>query len=325
MLAIGSLVALQAFSGTAGAADTRMMYVGYDPDALNKNVPAAELEGNGFLSFTQVTAGGLSASSVYVRNIDNQTLTHVVITIAKAQGGVTISQLIGGDSAKCPLSADGLTYVCDFGNMKASATKSFTALLQTTASGIQRINARVTFNESNNPNGGNPQIEDVIGDLDVIDGACELGATYLLAGVTTEVNEGCLFAGSHNQSTKISLAASANSPVFVKETSLGLCPTGVTTCFGQESVADVAVDGNYVVTWTIQWTVPSNFNVNQFVIYHFADGATVGTEPDLTLTYKKNLCKLPTSSKCIVSAIVEGTTLTAIVKTDGNGSMRGSG
>jgi hypothetical protein len=324
VLAIGSLVALQAFAGTAGAAETRMIYVGYDADALNKNVPAADLEGNGHLAFTQVTAGGLTASSVYVRNTDNQTLTHVVISILKSQNGVTIS-LLNSDASKCPSSTDGLNWVCDFGNLKADATKSFTLLLQTGGAGTVGIVVRTTFNESNNPNGGNPQIEDVTGDLNVLDGACELGATYLLSGVTTDVDEGCLFASSHNQSTKISLAASANSAVFVKETSLGLCPTGVTTCFGQESVADVAVDGKYVVTWTIKWTVRSNFNVNQLVIYHFADGATVETQPDQTLTYKKNICKLPASSNCIVSAIVEGTILTAIVKTDGNGSMRGSG
>jgi hypothetical protein len=324
-----SLVALQALAGAAGAATTRHIYIGYDANALDKSVASADLVGDHNFSFTDVTAGGAASSSLYIRNVDNQTLTHVVVTIPQAQGTASVAEVFNGDSGKCSLTAATetvpATWSCDFGNLKAGATKWFSMLFQTTTAATNTITgAKVTFNESNNPNGGNVQIEAITGALTVAPATCNLAQTYLRSGRTTSVTDAtdCALSDSNPQSTSVSLAASSNSPIIVQETSVGLCAAGA-TCFGQESVADVAVNGDYVVTWTIQWKVASNFNLNQLVIYHFADGATASTAPDQTLTYKKNICKTPNSSDCIVSAGVVGTTLTAIIRTTGNGSMRG--
>jgi hypothetical protein len=319
---MGSLVALQAFAGSAGAATTRFIYVGYDANALDKSVSSDALVGDRTLAFTTVTAGNATASSVYVRNTDNQTLTHVVITILRSQGDVTVSELFGGDSAKCPVSTDGLSFGCDFGNLKPGGTKSFTMLLQTTSSGLAKpIGAVVTFNESTNPNGGNPQIKDVNGTLDVADGLCNLAQTYLRGGRLTDVDSGvgCTIDSTNPHSTQVSLAASTNSTIVVRDEDSTLCD-GNLGCFGQASVADVAVDGTFTVTWTLKWLVASNFNVNQFGVLHFADGTT--TNP-LTLTLKKNTCKSDSATDCIVSAQVDGTLLTAVIRTKGNGVMRG--
>ena len=329
-VAITSLLLSQAFVGTATAATTRFIYVGYDANALDKTVASGDLVGDHNFWFTDVTAGGASSSSLYIRNVDNQSLTHVVVTVPQAQGTSSVAEVFNGDSGKCTLAAATETvpaaWTCDFGNLKAGATKWFSMLFQTTTAVTNTITgAKITFNESNNPNGGNFQIEDITGALNVAPATCNLAQTYLRSGRLTSVTDAtdCDLSADNPQSTSVSLAASSNSPIIVQETAIGLCAPGVTTCFGQESVADVAVDGTYVVTWTIKWKVASNFNLNQFVIYHFADGATLGSIPDLTLTYKKNICKTPQSSDCIESASVVGTTLTATVRTTGNGSMRG--
>jgi len=71
-LAIGSLVALQVFSGSAGAADTRHLFVGSDPTANELT--------NGQLTLSAVTVSGVSIAPVHVENVDNQTLNHVVVT-----------------------------------------------------------------------------------------------------------------------------------------------------------------------------------------------------------------------------------------------------
>ena len=317
-MTIASLVVLQALAGTAGAADTRHLYIGPDARALDKSVPAADLVGNGSLAFTPVTAGGASASAVYLRNIDNQTLTHVVIVIARTQGSVSISSdVFGADAGKCTSTEAAIT--CDFGNLKAAAARTFTLLLDSPTAGSQPITARVTFNESNNPNGGNIQIESADGTLLTVDGGCNLAQTYLRSGRLSLVATQCSVSTTNPQTTAISLSLPTNAAVKVAEQDSALCAADV-TCFGQASIGDVSADGTYAVTWTISWQVPSNFNINQFGILHFEDGATA---PDLRLTYKKNLCKTATATGCIEDLDLVGTTLTAIIRTAGNGSMRG--
>jgi hypothetical protein len=129
----------------------------------------------------------------------------------------------------------------------------------------------------------------------------------------------CSLSVTNPQTTSVEIPGSVVSAVTVGESSTVLCASGL-DCFGQASVADVAVNGTYPVLWTIQWQVVSNFNIQKFGILHFPDGATV---PDLTLTAKKNMCKNATQLGCIESVSLVGTTLTAVVRTAGNGVMRG--
>lgn len=317
-LTIVSLVALQVLAGTVGAADTRHLYVGPDARALDKSVPSDELVGNGTLAFTSVTAGGSSASAVYVRNMDNQTLTHVVIVIARTQGSVSISSdVFGADAGKCTSTDTAIS--CDFGNLKAGASRTFTLLLTTSTAGDQAITARITFNESNNPNGGNEQILSADGTLAIADGGCNLAQTFLRSGHLSPVATACSISSTNPQSTNITLSLPSDSTVTVAEEDSSACSAGL-ECFGQASIGDVEVDGTYTVTWTISWQVPSTFNVNKFGILHFQDGATT---PDLTLTAKKDTCKTATATGCIASVSLVGTTLTAVIRTKGNGKMRG--
>ena len=309
---IVSLVAFQMFAGAAGAADTRLIYVGSGPvsDATN-----------GHLVLSPVTAGGVSAANVIVKNTDNQTLTHVVLTFDAPVGGLTINAAAtyGADAASC---APGATkpLVCDFGNLGKNQTRTFTVLFNAGSTGAATVSASIAFNESRPNPGGNTHIDPVTGGVTVGATTCDFVATFLPPGQTSKVvGTGCSLDSTNPQSTSVNVPSSVVSAITVGEQDSTLC-NGALACFGQASIADVAVDGNYTVTWTIQWQVASNFNVNKFGILHFGDGAT---SPDLTLTYKKDLCKNASSVGCIESVNLVGTTLTAIIRTAGNGSMRG--
>src|SRR4029078_13457909 len=129
-----------------------------------------------------VSGGGQSASNVYVKNVDNQTLTHVVITFARSQGGTTISQVSGPAWSSClPLGAT--TVTCDFGNLTAGATRDFTLVVDTTVAESFSYSGTVIFKEYTNPNGGNPQISTISGPLAVSATTCDALATFLPPGI----------------------------------------------------------------------------------------------------------------------------------------------
>ena len=328
-VAITSLLVSQAFVGTATAAETRFIYVGPDSRALDKVQPVGGLDGPGTLAFTPVTAGGLTASAVYVRNVDNQTLTHVVITIDQTQfqgdppGDVSISDtVLGNNAASCPATNGNI--VCDFGNLKAGASRAFTLLLSTPTSGPHGIAAVVTFNESGNPNGGNPQIRDVTGTVDVGEATCDDVQTFLPPGHTDPVGTTCPLSSDNPQITSVLVLGTIVSAIHVadvKDASNDFCAFAL-GCFGELSVADIAIDTDATVTWTITWQVPSNFNASKLGILHFPEGSTT---PDLNITVKKNTCKTATATGCFVpgSVTLIGTTLTAVIRTAGNGAMKG--
>jgi hypothetical protein len=309
-LGISSLVVLQALAGAAGAADTRVIYIGSGP------VGAAT---NGVLTLTPVTSGGVTATDVIVKNIDNQTLTHVVVTFAAPTGGLTLSGVIGTNAGSCA-PTDSSPLVCDFGNLAKNATRTFTVLFSASSTAASTVTAHISFNESTNPNGSNTHIEPATGSITPTDGGCDLVATFLPPGqAAKDVGTTCDLSSSNPQTTSVRIPGSIVSAIRVAEETSSLCTPGL-VCFGQASIADLSVDGTYTVVWTIEWQVPTNFNKQKFGILHFADGATTA---DLTLTYKKNLCKTDTQTGCIESLTLDGTTLTAIVRTKGNGSMRG--
>jgi hypothetical protein len=299
-------------AGSALAADTRFLFLGSDS--------TYNVDNNGILTFSDVTLGGQSAAPVFVKNIDNQTLTHVVITILKTQvSGATVTEIFGPDSGKCTPSDTAFT--CDYGNLKAGAKRQFSILATGSTVATLLVKAQVVFNESNNPNGGNEQIDEASGNLVISTASCDLVKTFFRAGSSSNLGtiNGCALTPGNPQSTRIDTDVTSDSPVLVGEETGNLC-SGALACFGQISRADVAINGTYTVIWTIDWQVPSNFNVQKFGILHFPDGSS---SPDLNITAKKNICKTTTSVGCIVSVTLTGTTLEAIVRTKGNGSMRG--
>jgi hypothetical protein len=305
-----SLVALQLFSGTATAGETRNLQVTWSAQ-------------------TQVTAGGQTADTITIKNADNQNLSHVIlgIGVAPASGalpaGVAIVAVIGTDNSFCTWSAASVS--CDFASIAAKKQRTLQVIFSASTAGLQTIPAAVSVNESGNPNGSNTQVFPANLGLTVGAATCDLLATYFSPGQLQKVlNTGgatdCSLSTGNPQSTKVSVPASVVSAIVVQENDSAVCQTGY-TCFGQLSVGDLAVDGTYPVTWTIQWQVPSNFNLNQFGVIHFKDSGAF----DFAIQNKtKNYCKSDTATGCFVGAPTkDGTTLTAVIRTAGNGGIKG--
>jgi hypothetical protein len=310
VVAVTPLVVLQLLAGGAGAADTREIYLG--------SGPVGDPETNGTLTLTPVTVGGVTSTNVIVKNIDNQTLTHVVVTVAAPTGGLTMTGVFGADAGDC--STDFPPLVCDFGNLAKNQSRTFTVLFSASSATASTVTATVQFNESTTPNGSNTHVEPATGSVTPTDGGCDLTSTFLPPGQLAKVvGTSCDLSATNPQTTSVVVPASVVSAIRVAEEASNACKSGL-VCFGQASVADVAVDGTYTVVWTIQWQVASNFIKNKFGILHFPDGSDTS---DLTLTYKKDLCKTAGQVGCIESLTLSGTTLTAVVRTSGNGKMRG--
>src|SRR3954452_7056186 len=154
--AAASLIAIQLFAGVSQAANTRFIYFGSDPNGVADN---------GSLTFTRVTAGGATLVPVVVKNIDNQTLTHVVTTFPDLAGtGLSYAQFFGTNVGACatPVTPATTSFSCDFGNLAQGQVRSFSIVLgasTATTTAPTAFTARIVFNESNNPNGGNQQID----------------------------------------------------------------------------------------------------------------------------------------------------------------------
>jgi hypothetical protein len=303
------LLATQVFVGTAAAADTRLIYVGSGPVGTAPGV----------LTLSPVTVGGTTATNVIVKNIDNQTLSHVVLTFAAPAAGLSLSGWFGTNASSCGPTATS-PLVCDFGNLAKGQTRTLTVLYSASSAGAASISASITFNETR-PNGGsNTHIEPIGGDVTITDGGCDAVATFLPPGQADKVvGTGCALSSSNPQITSVSVPSSVVSAILVADEAPRPCPEGITTCFGQDSVADIAIDTTATVTWTIKWLVPANFNLQKFGVIHYKDDGSI----DFAITYKKNLCANANSVGCFVSATLDGTTLTAVIRSAGNGAMKG--
>jgi hypothetical protein len=315
-LATGALTLslLVASATSVMAANTRHLYVGSGPVGDPTN---------GVLTLTPVSLGGVTATNVIVQNVDNQTLTHVVLTLDAHVSGsaLTLSGVFGPNSDLCQRATASDPLVCSFGNLAKNQSRTFTVFYDAASAGTGTVNATVSFNETRPNPGGNTHIDSIGGTAAFVSG-CDDAATFFAPGKPHSLGTDttCALDGTNNpQNTKVEVPDSVLSAVTVGEKDSTLCLPSL-PCFGQASIADVAVDGNYTVRWTINWVVASNFNVQKFGILHFADGATT---PNLNLTLKKDTCKNATQVGCIVSVTLVGTKLTAIVRTAGNGVMRG--
>lgn len=308
LMLIGTM--LLSATGSALAADTRFLYVGPDP--------AFSTGTNDTLTFTPVTVGGDALSTIYVHNIDNQTLTHVVITIVKSQNGATVSgSVLGPDAAKCDGTIDPIT--CDFGNLKAGATRQFSIVVNAGAAS-SLISAHIVFNESTNPNGGNTQIDNAFSTLTAGAASCNTLATFLPPGVASKLvpNDGTACVNDGQRSGLIVPAAANGNIVQLDDSqSAAGCPTGF-ACIGN------TVDGNVnngapvspYLKWTIFYSNATLGSVNPNKVAFIHDGTIIAAG-------NKGLCKNATSTNCQEPFVVDPTGVTFTVRTPTNGLIKG--
>lgn len=304
LMLIGTM--LLSATGSALAADTRKIYLGADP-AFSANP--------GVLTFTAVTTGGASLSTIYVKNIDNQSLTHVVITIQRSQGANSVEgQVLGPDAAKCAVGATAIT--CDFGNLKAKASRQFSIIVDAQTS--TDVSAQIVFNESNNLNGGNQQIDQAHAVISVGPATCNSLATFLAPGIARNLLPDTGSCATDAQRSAIDVPASDNGNVASVDDSNTATGCGALTCFGN------SVDGNVnngapispYLTWRIFYSnsVLGNINPGKVAFLH---GTTT------ILAGNKGLCKNATAVNCQEPYVVSASGVTFIIRTPTNGIIRG--
>jgi len=315
LMLIGATLLSSAGSAMAATGSTRLVYVGSDPGFSL---------GNGTITFTPVSAGQQTASAVYVKNIDNQTLNHVVLTFPRDQGnGVTIDGTVfGTDAASCPTSVSNIT--CDFGQMRAKATHSFTLVLtasSATSPTTPNIHGTIVYNESTNPNGGNPQINDITGTLNVAAASCNSLAAFLPPGQAKSFlpSDGTT-CGSDGQRSGLGVPSNGNGNVIAIDDSVLANPNdcGSFTCFGyvvSASVNNGAPNSPYLL-WQIFYSndILGNINPKQVGFLH-------GTTP--IAAGNKGLCKNASSLDCQEPYVVSATGVTFYIRTLTNLVMKG--
>ena len=318
LMLIGTM--LLTATGSALGADTRKIYIGPDPNALVKSVANADLVGNGTLTFTAVSAGSDALSNIYIRNIDNQSLTHVVVTIPKVQGSATVSdQVLGQNAGNCDTSG-ATAIVCDFGNLKAGASKAFSLIIHAGAAGTAPITAGIVFNESNNPNGGNQQIESADGTLTAGAATCNTLATFLPPGIAKTLlpTDGTACVTDGQRSGLIVPAAANGNVVSLDDSTVATSCAAGFACIGNQ--VDASVNGGAQIspylTWSIFYSnaVLGNVNPGKIAFLHAGTIIAAGN---------KGLCKNATSTNCQEPYVVSADGVTFFVRTPTNLVIKG--
>jgi hypothetical protein len=282
LLLVGTM--LLTVTGTALGADTRQLYVGPDPNFT---------AGLGTLTFTGVSAGGSSLSTVYVKNVDNQSLTHVVLTFARIQGSVSIeSTVLGANASSC--SATDTLITCDFGTLKARASRTFSLILDASSNGVAAIHGTVVFNESTNPNGGNTQINAVDGNLSVAAGTCDTLATFIPPGIAKTLDPttdtGCT---TDSQHSSLVVPANPNGSLVTLDdtTDATSCAAGY-SCFGKAVAASVnnGATVSPFLTWKITYSAAllGTINPGKVSFQHDATVIPWGKKGECGATFTKD-------------------------------------
>jgi hypothetical protein len=301
--------------GAKPTTGTRMLYVG--PDSEFKLSP-------GVMTFTPVSVGGQTVSTVYVKNVDNQTLTHVTITFNNVQGGASIDSVYGPSKDFCPKGTS--TVVCDFGNITAGGTHQFTLVINATAAQTATFSGQIIFNEATNPNGGNPQISTDGGTLSIATASCDAASTFVLPNIGQTVAPTATSCSADKQRSKLFVPANANGSVVSIndgiEAAVGSC--GAYVCFGNE--VNATVNGGTTVTpyltWFITYSAETLGNINPKQVGFKHEGTVAPILPG-----KKGTCGAPEdfTNDCIVGTYTVNPdgSITWEIRTRTNSVMKG--
>jgi hypothetical protein len=309
LVAITALLASQAFVGTASAADTRLIYVGSGPVGTAPGV----------LTLTPVSAGGTTVTNVIVKNIDNQTLSHVVLTFQAPATGLSLSGWFGTNAASCAPGASA-PLVCDFGNLAKNQTRTLSVYYDATSAVAAHISAQISFNETKPNGGGNTHIEPIGGDVTVTNGGCNALATFLPPGVAKTLlpDDGTACPNDPQRSALIIPAAPGGNVATVDDNADATgCPSGY-SCFGK-AVSATVNDGATVspyLTWQIFYPAATLGNINASKVAFVHDTKVIQAG-------KKGACANAQSTDCIDRVEVTAAGATFFIRTPTNGLIKG--
>jgi hypothetical protein len=287
---------------------TRHLYVGSDSNFVSNP---------GILSLTPVSAGQSTVTNVFVKNVDNQTLNHVVLTFNVAQTNLSIADKFGPNSGSCNPVAGVMT--CDFGSLKARAERRFSLVLTATGAGAGSLHGTFVFNESNNPNGGNTQINDLNGAVTVGAASCDSLATFLPPGIakTLVPDDGTACSGD-GQRSGLKVPPNANGTTVEIDDDTLAVGCGTFECFGN-AVSAVVNSGAPVspyLTWQIFYSNSVLGNINPKQVGFLHDGTLIQAG-------NKGLCKNASSVNCQEPYVVSSAGVTFLVRTPSNGAIKG--
>ena len=288
---------------------TRHLYVGSDSNfVLNP----------GILSLTPVSVGQSTVTNVYVKNVDNQTLNHVVLTFDVAQTNLVIADKYGPNSGSCNPVAGVMT--CDFGSLKARAERRFSLVLAATGAGDGSLDGTFVFNESTNPNGGNTQINTLEGTVTVGAASCDSLATFLPPGIakTLVPDDGTACSGD-GQRSGLKVPPNANGTTVEIDDDTLAVGCGSLACFGN-AVSATVNNGDPVspyLTWQIFYSNDVLGNINPKQVAFFHDGTLIPAG-------NKGLCKTASAVNCQDPYLVSSGGVTFFVRTPSNGLIKGA-
>jgi hypothetical protein len=310
MLAIGSLVALQAFAGTAGAADTRVLFIGEDGGT------------NRVLEYTPVSAGGLTKSDIYVKNLGKQNLTkaHLLIGIAPASAlpaDVTVDSVFGPDSGVCTVTST--TVDCNFDTLTArgdAVDRLVSVVLSVATAGTYSLDAAIKVAESVPDVGSNRNYAIAVDSVVAGESTCDSSATFFKPGVTADLGPGAACADDPQRSALHADASANGNALSIDDSSdTGGCLPKL-KCFGFR--VDAIVNDGAAVDPYLVWQVSYSAAVMKGV-----NAAKVGFVHDGFVIRAGAVCSATLVTNCIEGVSEDAYGTTYLVRTPGNGSMKG--
>jgi len=313
--------------GAASAGNTRLIYYGSGP------LDAPDYVSNNKLTFTPssgVNAGGAFTTNIIVKNIDNQTLTHVATTATLPTGWsfAVVQSAVGFNPGTACSGVGTASLTCDFGNLSAGALRSYQLVIQTAASDVAvtaPLSFHVTFNESGNPNGSNTHNDTADGTVNLQATSCDSVTTYTYGNGNHSVST-CGLSDPKNlngQTSKVTFPNRLNVVQLSEsdDTSLPACPPKV-TCIGHAIVANIDGDtSDDIVVWEVS-IAGVTVGANKISFYHYNDAGTLVPAGGI-LNSNKNLCTATKQKDCWeAGASVIGGVFHGIVHTGGNGVGR---
>jgi hypothetical protein len=215
---------------------------------------------------------------------------------------------------------------CDFGSLKARASRSFVLIANApTTAGSFGVVGQVVFDESNNLNGGNPQINPLGGTLVVDPETCNSAETFLPPLVSDNLAPDTGSCAGDDQRSSLDIPANGSGQlVTIDDGALNTdCSSAPGySCFGHIVSATanggVSFGTGIFLTWTITYSPSAlgTINPKQVAFQH-------GT--DAPLTQKKNTCGTSFTGKdCIFGFVVNPDgSVTFTIWTAKNSTIRG--
>jgi hypothetical protein len=287
----------------------------------------------GDLSFSQVSAGGATLTTIQITNTGKQTLTkgHLLIGLPPATAlaaDVTIAEVaVLQGSATCTWSSGGSTVDCDLGSLTAKGpgkSRLISVAFNIGNQGNHTIDAAVKVAETVQDVGSNRNYELASGSIAAGAASCDSLATYLVSNrQDVTLLPTAADCSSDSQRSSLLLKKEEGSALVTIDDSAALaCPADLgVTCFGNTVQANVnnGADIEPYLTWFVTYSAELMQSINPKQVGFVHDGVLIPAG-------KKGACGDGAfTSDCIVGYTPnDDGSVTFEIRTETNTTMRGA-